>query len=215
MKREIEKYVRRCMSCQTNKSLGPRSRAPKEITTTARRTFERCALNIVGPAGVTNKGNRYILTFQDDLTKFMADIPIPTQDAETIAREFVLNIVLKYGIPEVILTGQGTNFLGELFTSVCKLLQIKKIQTTAFHPESNGSLESGHKVLFEYLRHYIAEDQRNWDEWVAYATYVYNITTHMATGYSPFEFLFGHRSRIPSALQAQPILGITTTTCAN
>ena len=81
-----------------------------EITTTARRPFERCALDIVGLTGVTNKGNRYILTFQDDLTKFMAAIPIPTQDAETIAREFVENIVLKYGIPEVILTDQGLTF---------------------------------------------------------------------------------------------------------
>ena len=107
MMREIEKYVRPCKSCQTNKSLGPRSRAPMEITTTARRPFERCALDIVGPTGVTNKGNRYILTFQDDLTKFMAAIPVPTQDAETIAREFLQNIVLKYGIPEVILTDQG------------------------------------------------------------------------------------------------------------
>ena len=107
MKREIEKYVRRCKSCQTNKSLGPCSRAPMEITTTARRPFKRCALDIVGPTGVTNKGNRYILTFQDDLTKFMAAIPIPTQDTETIAREFVQNIVLKYGIPEVMLNDQG------------------------------------------------------------------------------------------------------------
>ena len=148
-----------------------------EITTAASRPFERCALNIVGPTGLTNKGNRYILTFQDDLTKFMAAIPISTQDAENIAREFVQNIVLKYGIPEVLLTDQGANILSEVFTSVCKLLKIKKIQTTAFHPESNCSLEWGHKVLVEYLRHYIAEDQRDWDEWVAYASYVYNVTT--------------------------------------
>jgi transposase InsO family protein len=130
----------------------------------------------------------------------MAAIPIPTQHAETVAREFVQNNILKYGIPEVILTDQGANFLSELFASVCKLLQIKKIQTTAFHPESNGSLGRGHKVLVEYLRHYVAEDQRDWDEWIAYSTYVYNITTHTATGYSPFELLFEHRARIPSAL---------------
>ena len=94
--------------------------------------------------------------------------------------------------------------MSELSTIVCKLLQIKKNQKTAFHPESNSSLERGHKVLVDYLRHYIAEDQRDWDEWVAYATYVYNVTTHMATGYSPFELLFEHRALIPSALQAQP-----------
>jgi hypothetical protein len=202
MKRDIENYVKKCKSCQINKTLGPRHRAPMEITITARKSFERCALDIVGPTDVTNKGNRYILTFQDDLTKFMAAIPNATQDAETVAREFVQNIVLKYGIPEVILTDQGANFLSDLFANVCKLLEIKKTQTTAFHPESNGSLERGHLVIVEYLRHYIAEDQRNWDEWIAYATY--NVTTHRATGYSPFELLNGHKACIPTVLQARP-----------
>jgi len=93
MKRDIEKYVRRCKSCQLNKNSSPRCKAPMKITTIARQPFERCALDIVGPTGVTNKGNRYILIFQDNLTKFMAAIPIPTQDAETVAREFVQNIV--------------------------------------------------------------------------------------------------------------------------
>ena len=96
------------------------------------------------------------------------------------------------------LTDQGANF----FTHVCKLLQIR-VLTTAFHRESNGGLERSDRVIVEYLRH-IAEDQRDWDEWIAYTTYVY-ITTHKATGYSPFEFLFGQRAGIPSALQARRI----------
>jgi len=41
------------------------------------------------------------------------------------------------------------------------------------------------------------------DEWVAYATYACNVTIHRATGYSPFELLFRHSARIPTALQAQ------------
>jgi len=110
MKRDIENYVKKCKSCQINKSLGPRHRAPMEITTTAKKPFEKCAMDIVGPTTVTNKGNRYILTFQDDLTKFVVTEPIPTQDAETVARKFVRNIVLKFGIPEIVLTDQGSNF---------------------------------------------------------------------------------------------------------
>jgi hypothetical protein len=127
MKRDVENYVRRCKSCQLNKNLSPRRKAPMEITTTARQPFERCALDIVGPIDVTNTGNRYIMTFQDDLTNFVAANPIPTQDAETAACAFVQNIVLKYGIPEVILTDQGANVLSELFRHICKLLQINKV----------------------------------------------------------------------------------------
>jgi transposase InsO family protein len=85
----------------------------------------------------TTSGNMYVLTFQDDLSKFVVAIPIPQQDAETIAKE----VVLKFGAPAQILTDQGSNFLSDLFKNTCKLLKIKKIQTTAFHRESNGSLE--------------------------------------------------------------------------
>jgi transposase InsO family protein len=130
--------------------------------------------------------------------------PIPTQDEETVAREFVRNIVLKFGTPEVVLTDKGSNLLSEMFRNTCKLLRIKKIHTTAFHLESNGGLERGHRVLVEYLRHYVTEDQRDWDEWIPYATSVYNLTTHRATSYTPFALLFGYRARIPSSLQQQP-----------
>ena len=84
------------------------------------------------------------------------------------------------------------------------MLKIKKIQSSAFHPESQGGLERSHRVLAEYLRHYVNEDQTNWDEWVPYATYVYNTTEHVATNYTPFEILFGHPSNLPSALKNNP-----------
>lgn len=58
MKRDIENYIKKCQSCQTNKTLGPQYKASMEITTTARKPFKRCVLDIVGPATVTNKGNR-------------------------------------------------------------------------------------------------------------------------------------------------------------
>jgi hypothetical protein len=155
MKKEIEEYIRKCRSCQVNKLLGPKGRAPMEITTTAEHPFEKCSLDIVGPLPETNRGNNYILTFQDDLSKLVTAIPIAQQDANTVAREFVLNIILKMGTPKHMLTEQGTNFLSDLFKNTCKLLKIKKLQTTALRPESNGGLERSHRVLAEYLRHYV------------------------------------------------------------
>ena len=148
--------------------------------------------------------NVYILEKRAAGRSKHAAVPIPQQDAETVARAFMLNVVLKFGTPAQILTDQGSNFLIDLFRSTCKLMKIWKIQTTAFHPESNGSLERSHRVLAEYLRHYVCEDQTDWDEWVPCAVYVYNTTVHTATGYTPFELVYGFRSEVPSALREAP-----------
>jgi hypothetical protein len=71
------------------------------------------------------------------------------------------------------------------------MLKIKKLQTTPFHPESNGGLERGHRIL-KYLRHYIDEDQSN-----------------TSTGYTPFELVQGFKSSMPSALQENPSVQYT------
>jgi len=144
MRRGIEEYVKQCKSCQVNKTLKPNRKAPMEITSTANHPFDKCYLDIVGPLPPSAMGNRYILTFQDDLSKYVVATPIRQQDAETEARVFVSQVVLKYGTPSIVQTDQGANFVSEVFKNTCKLLKIKKIQSTAFHPESQGSIERSH-----------------------------------------------------------------------
>jgi transposase InsO family protein len=205
MKQEIEEYIKTCQRCQTNKLLNPRKKkSPMEITTTAEFPFDKCCLDIVGPLPKTENGNKYILTFQDDVSKYVIGFPIRQQEAETTAKEFVSHVILKHGALRTVLTDQGANFLSDVFRNTCKLLRIKKIQSTAFHPESNGGPERSHHVLAEYLRHYIKEDQMNWDEWVQFAMFTYNMTEHSATGYTTSELVFGHKFTLPSALKDTP-----------
>ncbi|KAM0724355.1 Retrovirus-related Pol polyprotein from transposon 17.6 [Formica fusca] len=201
--KDVEKYIAKCELCQKNK-LSRKNKVPLIITDTPTKPFEKCALDIVGPLTVTTNGNKYLLTFQDNLTKFSKAIPIPNQEANTVSKEFVTKIVLEHGIPEKILTDQGTNFLSEIFKNTCKLLKINKIQTTAYHPESNGALERSHRTLAEYLRHYINEDQTDWDEWIPFAMFTYNTTPHTATGYTPFELVYGHQADLPTSLTRPP-----------
>jgi len=193
--RDVEEYVVKCEFCQKNK-LSKKIKMPLVITETLNKPFEKCALDIVGPLSITTSGNNYLLTFQDNLTKFSKAILIPNQEATTVAREFVTKIICEHDIPETILTGQGTNFLSEVFKNVCKLLKITKVQTIAYHSESNGALEKSHRTLAKYLRHYINEDQTDWDEWIPYAMFTYNTTPH--TAYTPFELIYGHRATLPS-----------------
>jgi len=82
-----------------------------QVTTTAERPFDKCYMDVVGPLPVMIQGRKYILTFQDDLSKYVVAIPIERQDADTVARAFVERIVLVYGTPQIVQTDQGSNFI--------------------------------------------------------------------------------------------------------
>jgi transposase InsO family protein len=107
------------------------------------------------------------------------------------------HVMLIYGIPQVILSDCGSQFLCETFKSVCKLLGIKRIHSTSFRPQWNGSNERSHKCLIEYLRSCVDAELSNWDEWVRYAVFVLNTTPHSATSYMHFQLLFGQLPNLP------------------
>jgi hypothetical protein len=127
MRRVIEEYVKKCGGCQVNKTLKPKRKAPMEITFTANQPFDKCYLDTVGPLTPSAACKRYILIFQDDLSKYVVATPISHQDAEAVARAFVSQVVVKYGTPSVVQIDQGANFVSEVFNNTYKLLKIKKI----------------------------------------------------------------------------------------
>ena len=90
---------------------------------------------------VTTAGNRYVLVFQDHLTKWPMVFPMPDQKSERIATLLVEEVVPFFGVPEALLSDRGTNLLSHLMLDLCELLGVKKLNTTAYHPQCNGMIE--------------------------------------------------------------------------
>jgi len=63
---------------------------------------------------------------------------IAEQKTETIARLFVDNIVCRHGILELLLSDRGANILSELILDICKALGVRKINTSVYHPQTDG-----------------------------------------------------------------------------
>ena len=204
MRKDVEEFIKNCESCQKNKISNKHTRQPLAITSTASRPFEKIFLDIVGPLTPTFSGNNYILTMMCDLTKYSIGTPIPNHTANTVAEAFVTHFITTHSIPNEILTDQGTEFLSKTFTEVCKLLKIKKLHTSPFRPQSNGTLERSHRTLGEYLRHYVDKKLDNWDILLPYAFFVYNSTEHSVTKYQPYELVYGKRLEIPIKLKLEP-----------
>ena len=102
MRRDIEEYVKQYKSCQVNKTLKPKRKALVGITSTVNHPFDIWFLNIVGLLPPSATGDGYILTFQDDLSKYVVATLISQQDSETVARVFVSQVALKYGTPSIV-----------------------------------------------------------------------------------------------------------------
>lgn len=202
LNRDVIEYIKKCKICQTEKIERHPHKNPMTVVSSANHCLEKIAIDIVGPYKPTKNKNQFGLTIQDDLSKFIKFIPIPNKDMETVARNLVEGWMLNYGLPKTILSDNGSEFCNSLMTEIAKLFGFDHITTSVAYPQSNGSLERAHARLNEYLRliDKNPHNDKNWDENMKYASYCYNTTVHTATGYTPYELVFGRKSHNPSEI---------------
>jgi hypothetical protein len=116
---DVTKYVKQCKTCQLNKETHSKIKLPITITDTQTIPWDKIYLDIVGPLSITENGNKYILTCQDNLSKYYIGVPLQSQTAEEVTNAFVKYIVLIYGIPTEIVTDQGPIFMSDIFKRIC------------------------------------------------------------------------------------------------
>ena len=77
MKQDIEDYIRKCEVCQNNKIIQRKMKPSLKITDTPEIVWQNCSMDIVGPMTQSHESNRYLLTFQDELSKYtVVAIPV-------------------------------------------------------------------------------------------------------------------------------------------
>ena len=155
-------------------------------------------MDILGPFPRTASGNKYLLTFIDHLTQYPEAIPIKEMTAEACARAYATQVIARHGSGSKLITDQGRNFTSTFFKETCKILGIRQIFTTAYHPQSNGRLERMHKTLAESLSHYVNSCGTNWDALVPFFLMAFRNLPHGTTKYSPYYLLHGREMVVPS-----------------
>ena len=67
--------------------------------------------------------------------------------AETISKSILREWIAIFGCPSVITTDRDSQFQITLFDEFTKLLGVKHIKRTAYHPYANGLIERFHRQL--------------------------------------------------------------------
>ena len=153
--------------------------------------FDRVAIDILGPFSTTNSRSRYIVVFSDYYTRWPEAFALPSCEAHRIASLFVNEIMIRHGFPRWILSDCGRNFLAAVVKETCRLMNTSKLNTTAYHPQTDGLIERFNGTLSETLSMFVSTNQKDWDEHIPQVLFAYHVSPNATTGESPFYLLCG------------------------
>ena len=164
--------------------------------------FKRVAVDIVGPiAPPSEAGHLYTLTLVDYATKYQAAVPLKKITAEAVA-EALLDIYSRVGtsLHEEVLTDQGTQFMPECMQEVSRLLSIKGMTSTPYHPICNGFVERWNGTLKSMLKRLCQDQPKQWHRLINPVLFCYREGPQESTGFSPFQLLYRRSARGPGMI---------------
>uniref|UniRef100_A0A5S6QHH5 RNA-directed DNA polymerase n=1 Tax=Trichuris muris TaxID=70415 RepID=A0A5S6QHH5_TRIMR len=201
---DVANWCESCEACARRKSGGSkRPRAPLQQQCIGN-PWERICLDFLGPFTETTAGNRYLLIVTDSFTKWTEAFPVRDMEGATTASVLVHEWFCRYGLPEEILSDQGRTFESELMKSVCVLLDVRKLRTSAYHAQGNGQVERFNRTLLGMLSVTAREQPFDWDEQVPLHLLAYRTSVHSSTGITPFQAVFGREAKLPADIMYGP-----------
>ena len=81
-------------------------------------------------------------------------------------------------------------------SDLCKKLQIDKVQTSPYHPQTNGCLERWHGTLNNMIKKCMT-CKLDWARQIKYVLFAYRCAPHSNTGLSPFQIIYGRNMHGP------------------
>jgi len=188
--------LKRCQQCVQYH----RGKAPKQTQLApfcSGYPLEMISVDITGPHPKSARGNEYMVTVIDDFSKWAEVFAVRNHTAPTVAKVLVDQVFSRWGTPCRLLVENGPEFRSELFSEVCKLLEVDKLHTTPYLPQTNGYIERFHLTLSRMHGKVVSENQKDWDSHLPAVLSAYRASEHESTGFTPYKLVMGQKPRMP------------------
>ena len=195
-------FVTSCHSCLGNK---PSNQAPPGLARPLpppTRPWTQMGLDLSGPHPTTSQGNTWLIVFTDHFSKQVHLAAAPGNDvspltAERIAEIFFSTVVKQHGLPDVIVSDRGSQWLSSFWTKVFTLCGTRLRFSTAYHPQTDGAAERAIRTVVDAIRCCLDGLHEKWDTRLDAIELAFNSSQHSSTGITPFEAVFGFNPRLP------------------
>ncbi|XP_061368789.1 uncharacterized protein LOC133311711 [Gastrolobium bilobum] len=126
---DAKKHVRRCEQCKKFSSI---YKAPTEelFIISSPWPFFKWGMDLLGPFPKAAGGVKYLIVAADYFTKWIEAEPLATITARKVQKFFISKIVCRFGIPAIVITDNGTQFMDKKFG----IVGVKHKFSTVEHP---------------------------------------------------------------------------------
>ncbi|KRY35447.1 Uncharacterized protein T01_5966 [Trichinella spiralis] len=181
---EIENLVRTCELCQQSRASPPH--APVHKWESPRIPWSRIHVELAGPI----YGKNFLIVV-DAFSKWLEVRVLKNTTSESVI-SCLRQIFSIHGLPDIIVSDNGTQFTSHIFQEYLNKGGIKHITSASFHPSSNGQAERMVRITKEFLK---KMTQRDWEYDLANFSFCQHVTPCTTAGKSPAELLMNRRLR--------------------
>jgi DNA polymerase IIIc chi subunit len=103
-------------------------------------------------------------------------------------------------MPKEMVTDRDPRFTSAFMKEVMRMVGTKQSMSTAFHPQSDGQTERTNRILEDMLRHYVASDQKDWDQHLDAAEFAINNSYQESVKETPFMLNYGRHPNTPVSM---------------
>ena len=153
MTSQMQQSIRTCACCLQHES--GLSQAPLHpIMATAPLDLLHADFTSIEITLELNQSSRVtnVLVFQDHFTKHVLAYVTPDQTAKTITMYLYQGYILIFGALARLLSDRSANFMKSVIDKMCQILSMKKLQTTPYHPQTNGLVKWLHQTIMRMIR---------------------------------------------------------------
>lgn len=199
--RDVEKYCDSCGICQTTK---PSNQLPPGLLHSLpipSRPWGSIAMDFIGPFPRVGDFD-YLWVIICRLTSMVHLIPVQTTvRASELAVLFIRDVARLHGLPDSIVSDRDAKFTSRFWREVHRILGVRLLMSTAFHPQTDGATERANRSIGQILRAVVTPDQTNWVEQLPMVEFALNSSVSRSTGFAPFELNYGTMPRmtVPAA----------------
>jgi hypothetical protein len=126
----------------------------------------------------------------------MEAVPLVQTTAAACAKVLLSHWVSRFGVPQILTSDRGPQFTSNVWFELCRMLNIRHRQTTAYHPEVNGAVEQLHRRLKDALKARAAA--ANWSEQIHWVLLGLRAQQREDNGLSPAEAVYGSPLVLPN-----------------